>query len=125
MFFNSSVKGYNAMGGDIFRLGSLLGLFMALYSIVTAILQGIGKQWNGIIFLVLSLGIKYLGNVLLIPIFKTDGATMATMISYTFCIVMSLVVIQRETKFKVANLIRRLVAIFVFTGVLAMLKIKK
>ena len=49
MFFNSSVKGYNAMGGDIFRLGSLLGLFMALYSIVTAILQGIGKQWNGIL----------------------------------------------------------------------------
>ena len=120
MFFNSSVKGYNAMGGDIFRLGSLLGLFMALYSIVTAILQGIGKQWNGIIFLVLSLGIKYLGNVLLITIFKTDGATMATMISYTFCIVMSLVVIQRETKFKVANLIRRLVAIFVFTGVMAL-----
>ncbi len=120
MFFNSSVKGYNAMGGDIFRLGSLLGLFMALYSIVTAILQGIGKQWNGIIFLVLSLGIKYLGNVLLIPIFRTDGATIATMIAYTFCMVMSLIVIQRETGFKVSQLLRRLVAIFVFTGIMAL-----
>ena len=120
MFFNSSTPGYNAMGGDIFRLGSLLGLFMALYSIVTAILQGIGKQWYGIIFLGVSLVIKYLGNVFLIPIFQTDGATMATMIAYTFCITMSLIVIKRETGFKVSQLLRRLVAIFVFTGIMAL-----
>ncbi|MDO4924388.1 MAG: polysaccharide biosynthesis protein [Turicibacter sp.] len=119
MFFNSATPGYNQMGGDIFRLGSLLGLFMALYSIVTAILQGIGKQWYGIIFLVISLVIKYFGNVLLIPIFKTDGATLATMIAYTFCITMSLIIIKRQTGFKVSQLLRRLVAIFVFTGIMA------
>ena len=93
---------------------------MALYSIVTAILQGIGKQWYGIIFLGVSLVIKYLGNVFLIPIFQTDGATMATMIAYTFCITMSLIVIKRETGFKVSQLLRRLVAIFVFTGIMAL-----
>ena len=118
MFFNSPTPGYNAMGGDIFRLGSLLGLFMALYSIVTAILQGIGKQWYGIGFLFLSLIIKYLGNVFLIPIFQTDGATIATMVAYTFCIIMSLLVIQRKTQFKVLHLLRRLVSIIVFTGIM-------
>lgn len=123
MFFNSNIPGYNQMGGEIFRLGSLLGLFMALYSIITAILQGIGKQWYGIIFLATSLVIKYIGNVLLIPIFKTDGATLATMIAYTFCMTMSLIIIKRQTGFKLSQLLRRLVAIFVFTGMMALVVI--
>lgn len=114
LFFNSSTPGYNEMGGQIFLLGSLLGLFMALYSIVTAILQGIGGQWYGIAFLVVGLLIKYVGNVILIPMFYADGATLSTMLAYTFCIGCSLYVIKRKTGFKLTALARRLVAIFVF-----------
>lgn len=40
------------------------------------------------------------------------------MVAYTFCIIMSLLVIQRKTKFKVLHLLRRLVSIIVFTGIM-------
>lgn len=118
MFFNSSTPGYNEYGGAIFQLGAILGLFMALYSITTAILQGIGGQWYGIGFLFVALIIKYIGNVLLIPIFQANGATLATMIAYTLCISCSLYVIKRKTGFKLVTLARRLVAIFVFVFVM-------
>lgn len=104
LFFNSSVPGINEMGTEIFTTGAFLGLFMALYSIVTAILQGIGGQWYGIVFLVISLIIKYIGNVMLIPILYSNGATLSTILAYVFCVGASLIVIKRKTGFKTRTL---------------------
>lgn len=118
-FFNSSTPGYNEMGGEIFQLGVLLGLFMALYSIITSILQGIGGQWYGINFLVIALIIKYIGNILLIPIFYSNGATLSTMLAYLFCICGSLYVIKIKTGFKLSQLFKRLFAIVIFTFIMA------
>ena len=42
------------------------------------------------------------------------------MIAYTFCMTMSLIIIKRQTGFKLSQLLRRLVAIFVFTGMMAL-----
>lgn len=121
MFFNSNTPGYNEYGGAIFQLGSILGLFMALYSIITAILQGIGGQWYGILFLVIAIVVKYIGNVLLIPTLHANGATISTMIAYTVCISCSLYIIKRKTGFKLLTLARRLVAIFVFVLVMGVI----
>lgn len=93
---------------------------MALYSIITAILQGIGGQWYGIAFLVIAIVIKYIGNVLLIPLFLSNGASIATMIAYTFCICASLYVIKKKTGLKLASVFRRLTAILVFSFVMAL-----
>lgn len=112
--------GFDELGGQIFQVGAFLGLFMALYSIITAILQGIGGQWYGIAFLVIAIVIKYIGNVLLIPLFLSNGASIATMIAYTFCICASLYVIKKKTGLKLASVFRRLTAILVFSFVMAL-----
>lgn len=111
--------GSNELGGEIFQLGAYLGLFMALYSIITAILQGIGGQWYGIAFLVGAVVIKYIGNVILIPIFLANGATFATVIAYAFCICASLYVIKKKIGLKLTSVFRRLIAIIVFVFIMA------
>ena len=109
LFFNSSVPGLNELGTEIFTYGAFLGLFMALYSIVTAVLQGIGGQWYGIIFLVIALVIKYIGNVVFIPTLYSNGATLSTILAYTFSITASFVVIKRRTGFKTRTLAKDLI----------------
>ena len=93
---------------------------MALYSIITAILQGIGGQWYGIAFLVIAIIIKYLGNIILIPIFLSNGASIATMVAYTFCICASLYVIKKKTGLRLGSVFRRLTAIVVFSFIMAL-----
>ena len=119
LFFSSPIPELNELGGQIFQTGAFLGLFMALYSIVTSILQGISAQMYGIIFLVVALVIKYMGNVVLIPYFEVNGAILATILAYTFCIVMSLIVVKKKIGFKFRHLLRQLLPIFVFTGAMA------
>ena len=116
-FFDSAI--FNQMGGEIFKTGSILGLFMALYSIITAILQGIGCQWYGICFLVLSLIIKYLGNILLIPIYYSDGATIASAIAYSFSIIGSLYMIKIKTNLKLRLVLKRITPIIIFSIIMA------
>jgi len=118
LFFPSLIPELNQLGGQIFQTGAFLGLFMALYSIVTAILQGIGKQMYGIVFLAVALVIKYIGNVLLIPRLEVNGAILATIIAYLFCIMMSLIVAKKMTGFYFQRLFRRLLPICIFTVIM-------
>ena len=120
LFFNSSTPGLNEMGAEIFTFGAFLGLFMALYSIVTAILQGIGGQWYGIAFLVVSLIIKYIGNVIFIPMFYSHGATLSTVLAYVFCIGASLIVVKRKTGFKVRTLMSDLLPTLLATAIMTL-----
>lgn len=110
----------NVLGGNIFRVGAIIGLFMAFYSIITAVLQGIGAQYYGIGFLAVSLVIKYFGNVLLIPRFGVTGAVIATNLAYGFCIVGSLIIIKKRTDFQFRILLKKLLPIFIFSFIMAM-----
>ena len=119
IFVSSQMPEINAIGGQIFGLGAFIGLGMALYSITTAILQGIGEQKRGIIFLGISLLIKLVGNITLIYFFQVNGAIISTLMAYLFCITMNLIVIRNKTKFKFKNLFRRITPILVFGGIMA------
>ena len=118
LFYDANL---NQMGGAIFQTGAFIGLFIALYIIITAILQGIGEQKKGIMFLVMALGIKYIGNFILVPRLQVNGAILADVLAYTFCITMSLLVIKKKTDFSFRRLLRRLMPIGVFTAMMALI----
>jgi len=120
IFVSSNLAEINAMGGQIFGLGAFLGLFIALYSITNAILQGIGEQRYGVISLSIALIIKLVGNVILIYLFQVNGVIISTMIAYIFCIVMNLTVIRKKTGFNLKKLGHRLVPPVVFTGIMTL-----
>jgi len=119
LFFSSPIPELNELGGQIFQTGAFLGLFMALYSITTAILQGIGAQLYGILFLVIALVIKYVGNVVFIPYLEVDGAILATILAYGVCIMMSLIIVKKKIGFSFRHLFHRLLPIIIFTGAMA------
>ena len=119
MFFSSPVEGLNAMGGAIFATGAFIGLFMSINSILTSVLQGIDGEVKGIVFLVIALVIKYVGNVLLIPILEVNGAILATILAHGFCVVMNLFEIKKRTNLKIGLLIKQHLSIVIFTGFMA------
>ena len=119
LLFGRGYEEMNYLGGEIFRTGSSIGLFMALYSILTAVLQGIGAQFYGIGLLGVSLVIKYIGNVLLLPVLGVNGAIISTNLAYGFCIVGSLVIIKKKARFKLGTLFRKLIPTLVFSLVMA------
>ncbi|MCL1950608.1 MAG: polysaccharide biosynthesis protein [Turicibacter sp.] len=120
MLFGRGYEEMNIMGGEIFRVGASIGLFMALYSIVMAILQGIGAQFYGIALLAISLVIKFAGNVLLLPRFGVWGGVIATNAAFGFCIVGSLFIIKKRTHLKFGILIRKLAPTFIFSAIMAL-----
>lgn len=117
MLFNR--EGLNVVGGAMFGVGAFIGFFLAFNSIISAIIQGIGSQYKALIFLVIASVIKWGGNVLLIPIFEVNGAILATMIAYAFCIVMNYMEIRRTTGVETRLILKRHIAIVLFTGIMA------
>ena len=119
LVFGRGIEEINYLGGEIFRTGAFIGLFMALYSILTAVLQGIGAQFYGIGLLAAALVVKYVGNIFLIPRIGVNGATYATIIAYSFCIIGSLLVIKKRTAFKFGFMIRQLMPTIIFSAIMA------
>lgn len=115
LLFGRGYEAMNYLGGEIFRTGSTIGLFMALYSILTAVLQGIGAQYFGIILMGISIIIKYAGNVVLMPLLGANGAIIATNLAFGFCIVGCLILIRKRAGLRFRTLIRKLMPIFVFS----------
>ena len=119
IFVSSDSPQINAIGGQIFGLGAFIGFFMAMYSITTAILQGINEQRKAIKYLGIGILIKLIGNVTLIYLFQVNGAIISTMLAYAFCISMNLMLIKKKTGFKLKMLFRRITPILVFGGIMA------
>ena len=99
-----STEELNILGGQLFQVGAWLGIFYALYSIVCSILQGLNLQKKGIIYLFISIGIKYLANQLLVPFFGINGFIYSTIIAYTTWICLSYLQIKKHSTFKLKNL---------------------
>jgi len=116
MLFNNAEL--NEVGGAMFATGVFIGIFMALNSIMLTILQGIGSRAKSLIFLLIASGIKYLGNIFLIPLFEVQGAIMATIIAYIFCMVMNYFEIRKRTGIETRIILKRHLSIFLFTGLM-------
>ena len=100
-----STEELNILGGQLFQVGAWLGIFYALYSIVCSILQGLNLQKKGIIYLFISIGIKYLANQLLVPPLGINGFIYSTMIAYMTWIYLSYRQIKKHSTFKLNTLL--------------------
>ena len=118
MLFNR--EGLNEIGGAMFGIGAFIGFFLAVNSIILAIIQGIGRQYKALIFLLIASVIKWVGNVLLIPIFEVNGAILATVLAYGFCIVMNYLEIRKTTGVETRLIFKRHISIVTFAGIMAL-----
>jgi len=119
VLFNQSDAYMNQMGGMIFGYGSILGIFMALNIILNAIMQGIGKQYKALGFLVIGILVKIIGNFALIHFLTVRGAIFATVLAYTVCIILQLLEIRKVTRVKIKWLVKKQMAILVFSLIMA------
>jgi len=118
MLFNR--EGLNVIGGAMFGIGAFIGFFLAFNSIISAIIQGIDRQYKALIFLVIASVIKWGGNVLLIPLLEVNGAILATIVAYSFCIVMNYLEIRKTTGVETRLILKRHISIVFFTGIMAL-----
>jgi len=110
----------NAIGGMMFGFGALLGVFMAVNTILNAIMQGIERQYVALKFLALGIVVKVLMNVILIPLFAVNGAILATILAYTVCIVLQFLDIKKRTGIRLKVILKRQIAIVIFALLMAL-----
>lgn len=118
-FYQSSSE-INEMGGSLFRVGCWLGLCFSLYSIISAILQGLNLQNKGILYLGLALVMKYFANQWLVPFFGVNGFVYSTFVAYALWVGLSLVTIKKVSSVSFRQLIKEAIPIVVIGGVMAL-----
>jgi O-antigen/teichoic acid export membrane protein len=120
LLFNTRSEEMNVLGGAMFGTGAFIALFMALNSIIAAIIQGVDRQFKSLIFLLIATIIKLIGNLVLIPIFEFQGAVFSTILAYAFCSLMNYLEIRKTTGIQTRIILRRHISIFIFTGLMAL-----
>lgn len=108
------------IGGQIFGFGAFIAFFLAFNAILDAIMQGIGKQYVALRFLIIGVTIKLIGNLILIPHFRVNGAIIATIIAYTACIILKLLVLKKVTRINLRQVAKKHLAIIVLTVLMAL-----
>lgn len=107
------------MGEGIIRYYAPIALFFALFTVTSAILQGINQQRFAVYSMFSGLLIKTLLNIPLIQVFETYGAIWATGIGFFISIAINLFVIKKYTRFRFSYTIRRSLLISIFVLVMA------
>jgi len=118
LLFNRSLE-INQIGGQIFGFGAFIGLFLAFNSITAAVIQGIGRHYQALIYLAIAAVIKLVGNIILIPIFQVNGAILSTLLAFGFCIILNYFEIRKTTGIQTRFIIKRHLSILSFTGVMS------
>jgi O-antigen/teichoic acid export membrane protein len=119
LLFDSGYEEMNVLGGAMFGTGAFIALFMGLNSIIAAIIQGVGRQFKSLIFLLIATLIKLIGNLVLIPLFEFHGAVFSTILAYAFCLLMNYIEIRKTTGIQTRIILKRHLSIFIFTGIMA------
>lgn len=110
----------DTLGGHILAYYSPVALLFSLFTVNVAILQGIDKQKYAIIGLIGGVIIKLVLNVPLIYEFKTYGAITATALGYGFSIVYNFYFIKKYAGFSFNKVFRRILFMFILSGVMAL-----
>ena len=110
-------------GADVSKLlmyGSVIIIFMAVVSIQTSILQGLGKLYLVTFYAVLGLIGKIIINYIFvaIPSFNILGAVLATGVSFVIPLILNSLTINKVLKVKI-NLVRHAIKPIIASGVMA------
>jgi len=107
------------IGGSIFGFGAFIAVFLGINAIVDAIMQGLGKQYIALRFLVVGVVIKLIGNLILIPLFQVNGAIIATILAYLACIILKVLVIKKITRISINHIAKKHIAVLILTVAMA------
>ncbi|AWE08380.1 cell division protein [Lysinibacillus sp. 2017] len=109
---------YSEMGTQVLSHYAPLAVLFALFTVSAAILQGVDYQKWVVFSLLLGLFVKTILNTPLIKVMSVDGAILATAIGYLVTIVINVLVINKVTAYNSKVVIRRILLIFILTGVM-------
>lgn len=113
------------IGAPILMLLGISGIFVALQTSISAVLQGIGKQWTAVALTAGGLVLKTVSNYILvgIPQYNIKAAPVGNILCFGFIVVAGLIAIMIYTKQKI-NIWRALIKPLIAgaaTGVFALL----
>ncbi|MEK4426674.1 putative polysaccharide biosynthesis protein [Solibacillus sp. FSL K6-1523] len=106
------------MGAQILSHYAPLAILFALFTVTAAILQGIDYQKWVVFSLLVGVFTKTILNTPFIKMWSVDGAIIATAIGYGVTIAINVAVISKVTEYKAKIILRRILLIFILTGVM-------
>ena len=98
-----------SLGGELLRISSYSIIFILLTQTINGALQGLGKVITPVIEFAIGSIIKLIFNILLIPIYRINGAIFSTIIYSIVIILICFIKLKRSIniKFNIKNMLRR------------------
>ena len=112
--------GYDELGTEVLRWYAPTAILFALFSITSAILQGINQQRFTSIGLTMGLLFKLLFNYYFIVKFATVGAILATTFGYFISVAFNLWIIKKYVNYRYKIVIRRTILMSIFTAIMSL-----
>lgn len=106
---------YSEMGTQVLSHYAPLAILFALFTVTSAILQGVEHQKWVVFSLLMGILVKTVLNTPLIKWLSVDGAILATAIGYVITIVINLYVINKVTNYNARVVLRRILLIILLT----------
>ncbi|WP_044894457.1 putative polysaccharide biosynthesis protein [Bacillus alveayuensis] len=112
--------GYDELGSQVLRWYAPTALLFALFSVTSAVLQGINQQRFTVIGLAMGLFVKLTFNYYLITKFATIGAILATTLGYFISVAFNLWIIKKYAKYRYRLVFRRTILMGIFTVMMSL-----
>ncbi|RSK28231.1 polysaccharide biosynthesis protein [Bacillus sp. HMF5848] len=106
-------------GSAILQAYAPLAILFAMFSVTSAIMQGINHQRLTILSMLAGLFVKLILNYWFITMFAVYGAIAATALGYTTSIVIQLYFIKKYTGYSYSFVARRILLMIIFTIMMA------
>lgn len=106
------------IGGEMLKYYAPVAILLALYSVSTALLQGINKQKYVMASLSGGLLFKLILNVPFLKLFGATGSIFATALGYSFAIGLNLFILQRFAYFPKRLVVKRSFLVLLFTAIM-------
>jgi O-antigen/teichoic acid export membrane protein len=112
--------GYDELGSQVLRWYAPTAILFALFSVTSAVLQGINQQRFTVIGLTMGLFVKLTLNYYLITKFATIGAVLATTLGYFISVAFNLWIIKKYANYRYGLMFRRTILMGIFTGIMSL-----
>ena len=107
------------LGGGILQWYSLAAVVFALFSVTTAVMQGINEQKKLIVGILVGIVIKIVLNFTLVPYLKELGPILATYFGFSISVLYNIYIIKKTIHYKLFPLLQTLKEIFLLVLVMS------
>lgn len=107
------------LGGEIMQAYSMASIIFALFTVTTAIMQGLNKQKKVMLGIIIGVIIKIVLNIIFIPIFKEVGPVIATYCGLILSVLYNVYFIQKTIGFDYRTLFKTLKPIIFLSAIMS------